>query len=157
MKRRRRNSPATDRSIPGIFSKIPASHPHNLSMYSLYPAAATLQERSMASFLVVCGLIFAVLVSPLYIFMMRWLGGWQRVYIFVLIGGVMVASSFQLSQMLPAHLRPDDLLLYNFRTLSFFALTIGWFVCGFFHAVISLCRAWGSEQAPQATPEPVQD
>ena len=111
----------------------------------------------MASLTIVCGLIFAVLVSPLYIFMMRWLGSWQRVYIFVLIGGVMVASSFQLSQMLPAHLRPDDLLLYNFRTLSFFALTLGWFVCGFFHALISLCRGWGSEQAPQATPEALQD
>jgi hypothetical protein len=40
-----------------------------------------------------------------------------------------------------------------FRPLSYLALTLGWFVCGFFHALASLGRAW----APHAMPASAQD
>jgi hypothetical protein len=96
--------------------------------------------------------MFAAFVSPLYIFMMRWLTGWQRVYLFALIGGALVALSLQLSRTLPAQVGPYD-LLYHFRALSVFALTYGWFICGFFHALILSCRGWGLRQALQATPQ----
>src|SRR5262245_48800920 len=94
----------------------------------------------MPDSLIVCAPIFAAFVSPLYIFIMRRLGDWRPVYVFAAIGGLSLALSFQLRQALPAHTWSDHLLPDHAGTYFFIALTLGWFVCGFFHAIGSLLR-----------------
>jgi hypothetical protein len=103
----------------------------------------------MEDFWIVGGLMAGAFVSPLYFLVMRWLTRSQRVYFFALIGALLLAVSAQIynSSIAGHHLSVADILAM-FRPLSFLALTLGWFVCGLFHALASLGLAW----APQAMP-----
>ncbi|MGQ0686846.1 hypothetical protein [Bradyrhizobium sp.] len=105
----------------------------------------------MTGFYIVCGFISAVIAAPLYSFMMLWLVGWQRIYVAVLIGAILLASSAQILR--TQQLGSLEHLVADLRVPFFIALTLGWLICGFLHAIISLCRGWGPEQAP----EPAQD
>ena len=95
---------------------------------------------------IVGGLMAGAFVSPLYFLVMRWLTRSQRVAFFVLIGALLLTISVQIynSAIAGHYLSPSEILAM-FRPLSFLALTLGWFVCGFFHTLASLARAW----APQ--------
>jgi hypothetical protein len=92
---------------------------------------------------IVGGLMSGAFVSPLYFLVMRWLTRSQRAAVFVLIGALLLATSAQIynSSIAGHYLSLADIPVM-FRPLSFLALTLGWFVCGFFHAVPSLGRAW---------------
>jgi hypothetical protein len=100
----------------------------------------------MADFWIVGGLMAGAFVLPLYFLVMRWLTGPQRVTFFVLIGALLLVISAQIyNSSIAGHDLPlGDIL----AKLSFLALTLGWFVCGLFHALASLGLAW----APQAMP-----
>ena len=104
------------------------------------------------------GFICGVIAAPFYSLIMLWLGRWQRVYVAVLVGALLLASSVQIlkTQQLGV-LSAGQVITHHFGALFFLALTIGWLVCSFFHAIISLLRGWGTEHAPDATPQPVQD
>jgi hypothetical protein len=115
----------------------------------------------MAGFFIICGLICAVVAAPIYSLVMLWLNRWQRFYVAALIGMLLLLSSAQIlkAQQL-GQLSLDHLLsrlIADPRVPFFLALTVGWLICGFFHAIISLCRGWGSEQSPDAAPHTVQD
>jgi len=115
----------------------------------------------MAGFLIISCLTCAVVAGPLYSLVMLWLNRWQRFYVSILIGMLLLLSSAQIleAQNL-GQLSAGELLARLFadpRVPFFLALTAGWLICGVFHAIISLCRGWGPEQAPDATPQPVQD
>jgi hypothetical protein len=97
----------------------------------------------MADFWIVGGLMAGAFVSPLYFLVMRWLTDGQRVVFFALIGALLLATSVQIynSSMAGHYLSLADILAMV-RPLSFLALTLGWLVCGLFHALVSLGRAW---------------
>ena len=100
----------------------------------------------MADFWIVGGLMAGAFVSPLYFLVMRWLTRSQRAAFFVLIGALLLVISAQIyNRSIAGHDLPLADILAN---LSFLALTMGWFVCGLFHALASLGLAW----APQARP-----
>jgi len=98
----------------------------------------------MTDFWIVGGLMSGAFVSPLYFLVMRWLTKSQRAAFFVLIGALLLAISAQIynSAIAGNNLPLADIL----AMLSFLTLTLGWFVCGLFHALVSLGLAW----APQA-------
>ena len=109
----------------------------------------------MTDFWIVGGLMAGAFVSPLYFLVMRWLTRSQRVTFFVLIGALLLAISAQIyNSSIAGHYLSLAELLAMFRPLSLLALTLGWFVCGLFHALVSLGLAW----APQlALPASAQD
>jgi hypothetical protein len=108
----------------------------------------------MTDFWIVGGLMSGAFVSPLYFLVMRWLTRSQRAAFFVLIGALLLTISAQIyNSSIAGHYFSLADILAMFRPLSFLALTLGWFVCGFFHALASLGRAW----APHAVPASVQD
>jgi hypothetical protein len=108
----------------------------------------------MADFWIVGGLMSGAFVLPLYFLLMRWLTKAQRGYFFALIGALLLTTSAQIyNSSIAGHYLSLADILAMFRPLSFLALTLGWFVCGFFHALVSLGRAW----APQEMPASVQD
>jgi hypothetical protein len=108
----------------------------------------------MTDFWIVGGLMSGAFVSPLYFLVMRWLTRSQRAAFFVLIGALLLTISAQIyNSSIAGHYFSLADILAMFRPLSFLALTLGWFVCGFFHALASLGRAW----APRAMPASVQD
>ena len=94
---------------------------------------------------IVGGLMSGAFVSPLYFLVMRWLTKSQRGAFFVLIGALLLATSAQIynSSIAGHHLSLAEILAM-FRPLSFLALTLGWFVCGLCHALVSLSRASAS-------------
>jgi len=96
---------------------------------------------------IVGGLMAGAFVSPLYFLVMRWLTRSQRAAFFVLIGALLLAVSAQIynGSIAGRYLSLTE-ILEMFRPLAFLALTLGWFVCGFFHALALLGRTW----APQA-------
>jgi hypothetical protein len=103
---------------------------------------------------IVGGLMAGAFVSPLYFLVMRWLTKSQRVAFFVLIGALLLTISVQIyNSTISGHYLSPSEILAMFRPLSFLALTLGWFVCGLFHALASLARAW----APQAMPASLRD
>jgi hypothetical protein len=104
---------------------------------------------------IVGGLMSGAFVLPLYFLLMRWLTNGPRVAFFVLIGALLVAMSVQIyNNSIAGHYLSLTDILAMFRPLSFLVLTLGWFVCGLFHALFSLGRAW----APQLTlPASAQD
>ena len=105
----------------------------------------------MADFWIVGGLMAGAFVLPVYFLVMRWLTRSQRLTFFALIGALLLAISAQIyNSSISGHDLPLADILAN---LSFLALTLGWFVCGLFHALASLGLAW----APQAMPAPAQD
>ncbi len=111
----------------------------------------------MTDFWIVGGLMAGAFVSPLYFLVMRWLTRSQRITFFVLIGALLLAISAQIyNSSIAGHDLSLADILAMFRPLSFLALTLGWFVCGFFHALATLCVVWGL-QAPRAMPASVQD
>jgi phosphoglycerol transferase MdoB-like AlkP superfamily enzyme len=92
---------------------------------------------------IVGGLMAGAFVSPLYFLVMRWLSKPQRAAFFVLIGALLLAISVQIyNSSIAGHYLSPTGILSMFRPLSFLALTLGWFVCGLFHALASLGRAW---------------
>jgi hypothetical protein len=102
-----------------------------------------LKGAEMADFWIVGGLMAGAFVLPLYFLVMRWLTGPQRVTFFILIGALLLAISAQIYH---SSIAGHDLPLADILAkLSFLALTLGWFVCGLFHALVSLSRAsaWG--------------
>jgi hypothetical protein len=100
----------------------------------------------MTDFWIVGGLMSGAFVSPLYFLVMRWLTGSQRAAFFVLIGVLLLTISAQIyNSSIAGHYLSLTEILAMFRPLAFLALTLGWFVCGFIHALASLGRAW----APQ--------
>ena len=108
----------------------------------------------MTDFWIVGGLMSGAFVSPLYFLVMRWLTKSQRAAFFVLIGALLLAISAQIyNSSIAGHYLTLAEILAMFRPLSLLALTLGWFVCGFFHALASLGRAW----APQAMPASAHD
>lgn len=114
----------------------------------------------MAAFLIICGLVCAVIAAPLYDLVMFWLNRWQRFYISILIGMLLLSSSVQIlkAQQLRQLSQWQLLELIDHPKMTFFlALTIGWLICSFFHAAVSLFRGWGPAQEQDATPQPVQD
>ena len=97
----------------------------------------------MADFWIVGGLMAGAFVSPLYFLVMRWLTRSQRIAFFALIGALLLATSVQIYN---SSIAGHDLPLADILArLSFLALTLGWFVCGLFHALVCLSRAsaWG--------------
>jgi hypothetical protein len=125
--------------------------PFNASAVS---QAANTEGPEMTDFWIVGGLMSGAFVSPLYFLVMRWLTKSQRAAFFVLIGALLLAISAQIyNSSIAGHYLTLAEILAMFRPLSFFALTLGWFVCGFFHALVSLGRAW----APQAMPASAHD
>jgi hypothetical protein len=106
----------------------------------------------MADFWIVGGLMAGAFVSPLYFLVMRWLTRSQRIAFFVLIGALLLAISAQIyNSSIAGHDLPLADILAMFRPLSFLALTLGWLVCGFFHALASLGRAWAPQLALPAS------
>ena len=100
----------------------------------------------MTDFWIVGGLMAGAFVSPLYFLVMRWLSGSQRAVFFVLIGALLLVISFQIyNSSIAGHYLSLTEIPAMFRPLSLLALTLGWFVCGLFHALVALGRAW----APQ--------
>ena len=100
----------------------------------------------MTDFWIVGGLMAGAFVSPLYFLVMRWLTQSQRATFFALIGALLLVISVQIYN---SSIASHDLPLADILAkLSFLALTMGWFVCGLFHALASLGLAW----APQARP-----
>lgn len=101
----------------------------------------------MTDIWIVGGLMAGAFVSPLYFLVMRWLTRSQRAAFFVLIGALLLATSVQIyNSSIAGHYLSLAEILAMFRPLAFLALTLGWFVCGFFHVLASLGRAC----APQA-------
>ena len=97
----------------------------------------------MMDFWIVGGLMAGAFVSPLYFLVMRWLTRSQRIAFFVLIGALLLVISARIyNSSIAGHDLPLAELLAMFRPLSFLALTLGWFVCGFFHALASIGWAW---------------
>jgi len=98
---------------------------------------------------IVGGLMAGAFVSPLYFLVMRWLTRSQRAAFFVLIGALLLAISVQIynSAIAGHYLSLADIPVL-FRPLSFLALTLGWFVCGLFHALVSLGRVWVPQLVP---------
>jgi hypothetical protein len=104
----------------------------------------------MTDLWIVGGLMAGAFASPLYFLVMRWLTGSQRIAFFVLIGGLLLAISVQIyNSSIAGHHMSLAEILAMFRPLSFLALTLGWLVCGFFHALVSLSRAsaWGFQHS----------
>ena len=94
----------------------------------------------MTDFWLVGGLMSGAFVSPLYFLVMRWLTRSQRITFFALIGALLLAVSAQIyNSSIAGHYLSLADILAMFRPLSFLALTLGWFVCGLFHALASLC------------------
>jgi uncharacterized membrane protein YciS (DUF1049 family) len=118
------------------FSSAP---PFNASRVS---QAENTQGAEMADFWIVGGLMAGAFVLPLYFLVMRWLTGPQRVIFFFLIGALLLTISAQIyNNSIAGHDLPlGDIL----AKLPFLALTLGWFVCGLFHALVSLSRASAS-------------
>ncbi|CAN7503269.1 hypothetical protein LJR220_004549 [Bradyrhizobium sp. LjRoot220] len=109
----------------------------------------------MTDFWIVGGLMSGAFVSPLYFLVMRWLTKSQRIIFFVLIGALLLAISAQIyNRSIAGHYLSLAEILAMFRPLSFLALTLGWFVCGFFHALAWLGRAW---PPPLALPASLRD
>jgi hypothetical protein len=115
----------------------------------------------MTGFYIVGGLICAVIAAPIYSFIMLWLAGWQRFFVALLIGMLLLISS---AGLLETHqlglLSPDYVLgrlLADLRVPLFLALSIGWVICGFAHAIVALCRGWRSRPPLDTTPEPARD
>jgi len=101
---------------------------------------------------IVGGLMAGAFVSPLYFLVMRWLTKSQRIYLFALIGALLLVVSAQIyNSSIAGHYLSLAELLAMFRPLSFLALTLGWFVCGFFHALASIGRAWAPQLARPAS------
>ncbi|MBR1188356.1 hypothetical protein [Bradyrhizobium sp. AUGA SZCCT0160] len=106
----------------------------------------------MTDFWIVGGLM--AFVSPLYFLVMRWFTRSQRAAFFVLIGALLLAVSAQIyNSSIAGHALSLADILAMFRPLSFLALTLGWFVCGLFHALAFLGRAWAPQLALSASPQ----
>ena len=98
---------------------------------------------------IVGGLMAGAFVSPLYFLVMRWLTRSQRAAFFVLIGALLLTISAQIyNSAIAGHYLSLSEILAMFRPLSFLALTLGWFVCGLFHALVSFGRAWVPQLVP---------
>ncbi len=105
----------------------------------------------MTDFWIVGGLMAGAFVSPLYFLVMRWLTRSQRIAFFLLIGALLLAISAQIyNNAIAGHYLSLADIPTMFRPLSFLVLTLGWFVCGFFHALASLGRAWAPQTSSQA-------
>lgn len=101
---------------------------------------------------IVGGLMAGAFVSPLYFLAMRCLTKSQRVAFFVLIGALLLTISVQIyNSAIAGHQLSPSEILSMFRPLSLLALTLGWFVCGLFHALASLVRAWAPQLALSAS------
>ena len=100
----------------------------------------------MTDFWIVGSLMAGAFVLPLYFLVMQWLTRSQRITFFVLIGALLLAVSAQIYN---SAIAGRDLPLADILAkLSFLTLTMGWLVCGLFHALASLGLAW----APKAMP-----
>jgi len=109
----------------------------------------------MADFWIVGGLMAGAFVAPLYFLAMRWLTRSQRIAFFALIGALLLTIAAQIySSSIAGHYLSLGDIPAMFRPLSFLALTLGWFVCGVFHALASLGRAWAPRLALPARAAP---
>jgi len=115
----------------------------------------------MTGFYIVGGLLCAVIAAPIYSFIMLWLAGWQRFFLAVLIGMLLLISSAGLLERQQLELLSPDRLLVrlmdDLRVPLFLALSIGWVICGVAHAIVALCRGWRPRLAPEPAPGPAPD
>ena len=98
----------------------------------------------MVGLLIMGGLISGAFVSLPYILLMRGMSKWQFVSVFGVISVMVLALSTQISDNSPFSM---DIFARGFWQVCFFALVLGWFVCGLCHLLFGLCFGWRSEKA----------
>ena len=110
----------------------------------------------MAGYLVLIDAISALFVLLPYVLLMRRLTNVQR---FVAFAATSVALLVMSSQVFGLSQPSANQLLQGIWSLVFFALMLGWFVCGFihmtavavarlFHLLLAFCHGPGSRAAP---------
>ena len=110
----------------------------------------------MAGYLVLIGAISALFVLLPYVLLMRRLTNVQRVIAFAATSVALLVMS---SQVFGFSQPSANQLLQGVWSLVFFALMLGWFVCGFvhmmavavarlFHVLLAFCHGPGSQAAP---------